>query len=231
MPELSIVIPCYNEAQNIPLIVERLKTVHDAFNEVEVILVDNGSSDNTTEVMTKILNQEQTSFINCHRVDKNVGYGFGILSGLKQAQGKYLAWTHADMQTDPVDVVTAYKKLISQPKQQSIIKGNRKNRNALDTLFTFGMSVITFFILKKWYHDINAQPKVFAREFYDKLDRAPHDFSLDLYILFLAKSLNYQILTIPVFFNKRQFGEAKGGGSLKKKWPLIKRTFRYILKL
>ena len=231
MADLSIVIPCYNEAQNIPLILERLKAVYDSCNDVEIILVDNGSSDNTAEVLKNNIDDKKYSFVTCHRVENNIGYGNGILSGLKQAHGKYLAWTHADMQTDPVDVVTAYKVLKSENDEQCIVKGKRKNRGLLDNFFTFGMSIITLLFLKKWYHDINAQPKVFSREFYNKLDKAPHDFSLDLYLLFVAKSMKYKTLTIPVFFNKRQYGEAKGGGSLKTKWSLIKRTFSYILKL
>ena len=82
-------------------------------------------------------------------------------------------------------------------------------------------------------NDINAQPKLFSREFYNNyiLGQAPHDFSLDLYALYCAQKNDYTILTIPVVFSDRIYGEAKGGGSLKTKYKLIKRTFAYIHEL
>ena len=63
------------------------------------------------------------------------------------------------------------------------------------------------------------------------LKNAPHDFSLDLYVLFVANKLKIPIKNYPVFFSKRKFGIAKGGGSLKGKYKLIKRTFMYIIEL
>jgi hypothetical protein len=90
------------------------------------------------------------------------------------------------------------------------------------------MQVYTNYILGISLNDINAQPKLFSREFYDKIkNNAPLDFSLDLYFLYQAKKIG-TIKTIDVLFLKRKFGEAKGGGTLKGKWKLIKRTMAYI---
>ena len=98
----SLVIPCYNEAANLPLLLDRCKNLV-AIPDVEVILVDNGSTDNTSEVLENLLPQHP----GCRsiRVEKNQGYGFGILSGLNAAEGQILGWTHADMQTDPSDAI------------------------------------------------------------------------------------------------------------------------------
>ena len=60
----------------------------------------------------------------------------------------------------------------------------------------------------------------------------PLDFSLDLYALYQAKANGYEIKTLPVYFKKRLYGEAKGGGGgWKSRMQLIKRTFKYIFKL
>ena len=92
------------------------------------------------------------------------------------------------------------------------------------------MSIICTIILKKSFSDFNAQPKIFRQSFYLKIrEEAPTDFSLDLYLLFMAKKLKYDIIDFPVFFNKRLHGEAKGGGSIKTKLKLSIRTFSYIL--
>ena len=75
------------------------------------------------------------------------------------------------------------------------------------------MQVFSSFILKK-LNDINAQPKLFSRKFYEKhFYNPPSDFSLDLFLLCKAEFVK----TIDVFFNKRIYGEAKGGGSMKGK--------------
>jgi hypothetical protein len=94
------------------------------------------------------------------------------------------------------------------------------------------MQVFASIVLKQWLSDINAQPKVFSREFYVKHIElnAPYDFSLDLYLMYQAK-VHGKITTIPVYFNKRMHGEAKGGGSFKTRIKLIKRTFAYIFEL
>ena len=97
--KLSLVIPCYNEAANLPLLLERYKAL-TARSDAEVILVDNGSTDNSPDVLAALL----PSYPGCRsvRVERNQGYGYGILQGLRAAQGEILAWTHADMQTDPM---------------------------------------------------------------------------------------------------------------------------------
>ena len=86
------------------------------------------------------------------------------------------------------------------------------------------------FFLKK-LSDINAQPKIFHKNFLKKIDNPPSDFSLDLYLLITAKLNNYEILTYPVILKKRIAGLAKGGGSFKGKIKLTCRTLKYIYKL
>lgn len=229
--KLSIVIPCYNEGLNIESIIHRLcETARDR-GDIEVILVDNGSSDNTQELMEKFLHG--VDFIKSVYVPVNQGYGYGILQGLNAAAGDVLSWTHADMQTDPKDVLTAFDLYKQYEGEKIIIKGKRKKRKLLEAFFTFGMQVFASIALKVRLDDVNAQPKVFSRSFYSQYveKNAPHDFSLDLYLLYQARKQNYTIVEIPVFFKKRQYGEAKGGGNWKTRIKLIRRTFAYIWKL
>lgn len=228
--KLSIVIPCYNEEKNIPFIFETLNKIID--DNTEIILVNNGSTDGSQNVMQSVCNNS-SSFKICN-VEVNQGYGYGILQGLDIATGDILAWTHADLQTDPADIITAYKKYYSNSFEDSfIVKGKRKNRRLMEAFFTFGMQIIAFLYLKVYMDDINAQPKMFTRSFYENFikNKAPYDFSLDLFLLYTAKKNHYCIKTIPVFFNKRVYGEAKGGGSFKTRIKLIKRTFSYIKQL
>ena len=93
------------------------------------------------------------------------------------------------------------------------------------------MGIYSSIILNKWMFDINAQPKIFHREFLNQFSNPPLDFSLDLYLIYFFKTKKINIKTFPVIFNDRKFGEAKGGGSFKGKIKLIFRTLNYIHKL
>ena len=116
--------------------------------------------------------------------------------------------------------------------EHCLVKGKRRGRPLLDGMFTFGMQLVSFFYLKQYLDDINAQPKVFHRSFFETFRKsAPHDFSLDLHLLYLAKVSGLDIQSIDVTFEDRVHGEAKGGGSFKTKWKLIKRTLSYISEL
>jgi glycosyltransferase involved in cell wall biosynthesis len=228
--KLSVVIPCYNEEKNIPHIIAKLGLFREP--GMEVILVDNGSTDNTAEVLNMLLQDPGNAFIKTVKVEKNIGYGYGIMCGVRAANGDVIAWTHADLQTEPSDVLKAYELFSNRPSPETtFLKGVRKNRNKTDELFTSGMATLSSMALGQKLHDINAQPKMFHRSFLKLIPNPPDDFSLDLYVLYIAKQHKLDIIELPVIFKKRMFGEAKGGGSWKTKWKLVKRTFSYILKL
>ena len=222
---LSVIVPCYNEEKNIPYIVSKFeKIILDFDEEIEVILVNNGSTDNSKRVFKKAISNIAKN-ISVHNLDNNIGYGHGILSGLRLAKGEILSWTHADMQTDPNDLVSAYIEFKKHNDSDLIIKGKRRNRNLIDNFFTWGMQIYCLLKLNSKLNDINAQPKLFSREFYkNNFKNAPLDFSLDLFLLINAK----KIKTVDVFFHERKFGKAKGGGSIKGKIKLIIRTIKYI---
>ena len=136
------------------------------------------------------------------------------------------------MQTNPTDVLEAYKTFVNHPDYpKCILKGRGVGRNPLDALFKAGMSIISTLPLREKLSDVNAQPKMFHRNFLEKLTESPKDFSLDLYLLYQAQVHKYQFLEHHVNFEKRLYGESKGGGTLKGKLRLIQRTWKYMIKL
>lgn len=228
---LSIVIPCYNESQNLNELIKRVENTLIGVNYlIEVIIVNNGSTDDTKDKLERLINNKKN--IKVLNIGKNIGYGHGILEGLKICKHEFLGWTHADLQCDFVDCLKAFDLLYeeSQSKENIIIKGKRINRNMIDNLFTFLMSIFVLIFFQKKITDINAQPKIFKRELYQNFFRPPQDFLLDLYILSLAKKLKYQIISIDVNFGERKRGSAKGGGSLSGKLKLSLKTIYYIIK-
>lgn len=225
--KLSIVIPCYNEAENIPLLLERFAAVMEA-KEVEVVLVNNGSTDHTAEVLEALL--PKYPFARTVLVKKNQGYGYGILQGLAACKAAYVGWIHADMQTDPADVIRALE-LVEQQSEPVYIKGRRKGRPLLDRFFTNGMSLFESCYLGVKLSDINAQPNVFPIGFYQSWENPPHDFSLDLYALYLARKQKIKLLRFAVGFPERVYGTSKWNTGLQAKWKFIKRTIAFSVKL
>ena len=230
--KLSIVIPCYNEADNIPLILKRFNEVIKR-EDIEVVLVNNGSTDETREVLKREL--PKYSFARTVLVEVNQGYGYGILQGLKSCKSEFIGWTHADMQTDPADVIKALKRIDRYQQEKKdcniYVKGNRKGRALSDCFFTFGMSCFESIYLGTRLYDINAQPNIFSEKFFDTWKNPPYDFALDLYALYIAKKNKLQIERFDVLFPKRIYGNSKWNTGLKSKIKFIKRTINFSTKL
>ncbi len=227
--KLSVVIPCYNEERNIPLILAGFKEIIKR-NDIEVLIVNNGSTDGSAIVLKNLLSNY--SFAKVVEIGKNQGYGFGILTGLKEAKGEYIGWTHGDMQTSPSDAIKALEIIEKTGNSQKIyIKGRRKGRLIFDIFFTTGMSIFESLYFGKLFYDINAQPNIFHRSFFEKWDNPPHDFALDLYVFYMAKKQNLKIIRFPASFNKRIHGESHWNKDLYSKWKFIKRTVSFSVSL
>lgn len=225
---LSLVIPCYNEAANLSLLLPRCAEVAQRVG-CEVILVDNGSTDDTARVLETLL----PHFPGCRsiKVNQNQGYGFGILAGLRAAEGDILAWTHADMQTDPADALTGLDLIENGKPDATFVKGLRYGRPLADVLFTVGMSFFETLLLRKAMWDINAQPTMFPRTFFETLRDAPHDFSFDLFAYYQAKRANFQVRRFPVRFGARAHGASHWNVDWRSKVKFIRRTLDYSIRL
>ena len=228
MQNLSIIIPCYNEKENIKILLDKFISIKD--ENFELILVNNGSSDSTEKVISRYSRiDHRIRYLN---IEENIGYGNGIMSGISKSKNNIISWTHADLQTDINDVINSFHNfVIHKNYKQCVLKGKRKGRNIFDWFFTFSMSIISSILLGKHLSDINAQPKMFHRSFLEKLKNYPEDFSLDLFFLYQAKSNAMKIIEFPVIFGKRLHGESKGGGTIAGKLKLINRTLNYMIKL
>ena len=228
--KLSVVVPCYNEAKNIPLILNRFGEVIKR-NDIDVVLVDNGSTDDTATILQELL--PEYSFAKTIRVEINQGYGYGIVQGLKACVGDFIGWTHADMQTDPADLIKALDIVESVGSPKNIfVKGNRKGRPLFDQIFTTGMSIFETVYMGEQLSDVNAQPNVFSREFFETWENPPKDFSLDLYAFYMARKAKLDIKRFDVVFPERVHGESHwNNGSLKAKWKFIKRTLAFSVRL
>ena len=205
---ISCIISCYNEEKNIPILLNQIKK--NSLNEkFEFIIVNNGSSDNSYLVLEEAKEKfKDIIFIN---ITENLGWGNGVMSGLKIASCEYVGWTHGDLQYDLSILNEVYDLLIaSQYQNESVlVKGHRKNRSFSEDFFTSTMSLIASIILCKKLYDINSQPNFFSRNILNLIENAPKDLMLDLYLYYKVSTLKEKkILRLPVRQKKRLHGSS-----------------------
>jgi glycosyltransferase involved in cell wall biosynthesis len=206
-PELSLVIPCYNEEDVIRNTVLRLvETFKEKEVNLQLVLVDNGSVDRTGQIIDEII-KEGFPIVK-ERVDTNQGYGQGVLSGLKAATGKLVGFTCADEQVEAQDVFRVYD-IAAHAKKPMLVKVRRRFRmdglvrkiisityNVLTTLMFFGLGSI----------DINGNPKIMPREYLERMNLHSKDWFLDAEVIIKAKLLGLPIYEFNVIAQMREGG-------------------------
>jgi glycosyltransferase involved in cell wall biosynthesis len=118
---LSIVVPVYNEEQNIKPLNDEIKKSLGSI-DYEIIFVDDGSSDNTINEIRK-LNEGHIKLV---RFTRNFGQTSAMAAGIEAAEGEYLAFLDGDLQNDPSDIPMMIKKL--QDENLDMVAGRRANR-------------------------------------------------------------------------------------------------------
>ena len=219
----SIVVPCFNESRGLKLLIEEASDIADSSGG-EFIFVDNGSTDSTLEILQQI----QSSNIRWVSTPNNLGYGGGILLGIKYCNSDIIGWTHADLQTPLQDTINAVGEI---EKGFEFVKGRRTNRRFSDGLFTLGMSVYESIVFRRFLLDINAQPTVFRKSLVETWRNPPSDFSLDLYALVMAKKSNLRMSRVQVHFYSRRFGQSSWNLGAWARWKFVLRTVKYSINL
>jgi glycosyltransferase involved in cell wall biosynthesis len=193
-------------------------------------LVDNGSLDDTWDQL-KLLTLNNENIVSL-KVNSNIGYGNGILAGLKITKARYVGWMHADLQTDPADLIQIIDWLSAEINPEYVfIKGKRKNRAWIDIFFSFGMSIFESILFRKKMTEINAQPTIFTRSLINDLDNAPLDFMLDLFAYNKAISNGYLQKRFSVYFGRRKYGVSSWNKNVFSRIKFIYKTMKYSLLL
>jgi len=215
--KFSIIIPCYNEEKNLLNLVEKLK--RSLLNyDVEFILVENGSVDNSREVF-EALPQVDEVLIKRVYVDVNRGYGYGLIQGLQKATGDYIGWIHADMQFDPEELVKFFNYTEQYTGNKLLfMKGIRKNRSLLDRSFTAGMTWFETILFGTYMYDISAIPVLFDARLIEKMDKPSYDFSIELYSYLTAKINHFKVVRMNVIQKPREEGTSSWNTGLKSRF-------------
>ncbi|MDP2865820.1 MAG: glycosyltransferase family 2 protein [Elusimicrobiota bacterium] len=224
----SIVIPCYNEAGNLPRLLSGFSAALKAA-DIELILVDNGSTDGTADLLRSA--GADFPFFRAVTCERNLGYGGGILAGLRTAKGRCAGWTHGDMQYAPAEVLAAAESLRPFLSEKIFLKGLRGNRAAGDRFFTAGMALFASLSLGLRLEDINAQPTFFTRSLCEGWTDPPADFSLDLYAYADALARGYRLIRRRVPLERRRHGSSSWNRGFADRLRLCGRMAGAIFKI
>ena len=227
-PRASLVIPCFNEAGNVLTLWQKLTELLDPNARIEIVLVDNGSSDGTRELLRRVSSGQHN--VTVVELDNNLGYGGGIKAGLRVARGDILGWSHADLQADPSDFLRGVA--LVEERGVSFVKGFRVRRPWFDKFFSLGTSVFASLVFAELLRDINAQPTIYRdSRFHSLLADGPDDFSFDLFAIVMARKLRLTETRFKVFFANRLHGESAWNTSPRSRWKMVFRTATFCLVL
>lgn len=201
--KLSIVVPVYNEEENVGLLVARLEgALHSV--DYEIILVDDGSTDNTRQEIKK-LNNPHVVLI---ELKKNYGQSLALASGIDYATGDYIITMDGDLQNDPDDILMMLNK--AKTEDWDVVTGIRQKRQ--DNLVRTFPSKIANWIIRKSTHldiqDHGCALKVFNKETAKELNLYGE---MHRYITLLAFLNGARITEVKVKHHQRQFGKSKYG--------------------
>lgn len=216
---LSLVIPVYNEQENLPLLFDAVYKTMGVINQSwEMILVDDGSSDNSLAVLQEYAEKdvEHARVISFRR---NFGQTAAIAAGLDYAQGEIIILLDADMQNDPADIPLMLAKL---DEGFDLVSGWRKDRK--DNAFTRNFpSMLANKLISRvtgvHLHDYGCTLKVYRR---DVLEGFRLYGEMHRFIPVFANSVGANITEMPVRHHPRQFGKTKYG---------LERTAKVVLDL
>ena len=208
---LAIIVPAYNEAKNLPLLGANLALFSkQAKDLVRVVLVNNGSTDNTAEVLVEL--ERKYDFIKILTLPVNQHFGGAIKAGLKSIDADLYGYIPADNQITVSDLENLYNKF---DNNYDIVKGNRTLRLDpwLNRLVSKVYNALTKLILKNTkIRDVNALPKLFNQAFKEHLLEVPvNDFSFEAAFALLANKNNCRVLEVPVTLHTRTEGVSSWG--------------------
>lgn len=129
-PEISIVIPVYNESANLPLLFERLTAVADKMGRrVEIVFTDDGSKDNSLSIL-KTFVEKRPDLIRVVEFDRNYGQHMAVMAGFETARGEIIVTLDADLQNPPEEI----PKLIAEMDAGHDVVGSYR-RDRQDSVF------------------------------------------------------------------------------------------------
>lgn len=197
----SIIVPCYNESKRVDNIVKILQYLRRLDKPWELVVVDDGSTDDTLDKLKSLKKKSDFKLINYRN---NRGKGYAVKTGMLAAVGEFRLFMDIDLST-PIEEIEKFSQFVDQ---YDVVIGTRKVNGArvvvhqpilreyLGVIFT----LLSQLILNTWVSDFTCGFKCFSREASQRIFRKTKVFrwGFDSEALFLAKKYRFSIKEVPV---------------------------------
>ena len=204
---LSIVIPAYNEEENVASAVERVAQVAQTLGiEYEIIVVNDGSRDRTGDIVREL--QTRVPHIKLIEHFPNRGYGGSLKAGFAAAKCDWVAFVPSDNQFDFREISL----LLARSAEADVISGYRANRQDpfIRKLNALGWNSVVRLLFGYLSRDIDCGFKLFRRELLDHIHIESNGAMIDTEFLAGARARGYIIADVPVTHLPRQAGHPTG---------------------
>lgn len=225
MPSISLVMPAYNEAENIePMVAEAVPALEAVTDDYEIIVVNDGSKDDTSGVTRRVMETHPHVRLVEHAV--NQGFGAAVFTGFTSAEKDWIFYTDADRQF----VLSELEDFVPLMGQADLIAGYRAPRRDpfLRVFYGKGWSALCTLVFGYTVRDVDCAFKLLRRDIVEEL--APHirsrgaTFSIEW--LVRAKRAGYRFVELPVSHRPRVAGSQTGANL-----HVIVRAFRELIQV
>lgn len=207
--QLSLVVPCFNEAQNIPSVLRDIDAWRKSERiEGEVVVVNDGSTDDTPHVLTRLEKEYPWLTVVEHEVNK--GYGVAVRSGLDAGAFDVLGFMDGDGQFRPEDL----SKLLARISEAPFVAGRRRNRAdpLIRNLFGKVLGLTVWVVFGLWVRDVNCGMKVMRKETWQRIRPVYGTeklFNTELFLRLKKNRIAWKQVDVPHY--PRRAGTPTGG--------------------
>jgi dolichol-phosphate mannosyltransferase len=210
---LSVVIPCYNESQTLARCVERVMRIADDTLQVELIIVDDGSTDDSVDVAMEV-RRKYGKKIKVITHEKNLGKGAALRNGFKRVEGDFVAVQDADLEYDPIDLKSLLRPLIEG--RADVVIGSRFLSSGAHRVLYFWHSLGNRFLttVSNMFTDLNLTDmescyKVFRREIIQSVEIKEQRFGFEPEIVAKIAHMRVRIYEMGISYHGRTYEEGK----------------------
>ncbi|NWH63033.1 DPM1 mannosyltransferase, partial [Geococcyx californianus] len=216
--KVSVLLPTYNERENLPLVVWLLvRTFQESGNNFEIIIIDDGSPDGTQEIAEQLEKMYGSDKILLRPRPRKLGLGTAYIHGMKHATGNFIVIMDADLSHH----VSLY--FIKQKEGNfDIVSGTRYKGNGgvygwdlKRKLISRGANFLTQVLLRPGASDLTGSFRLYRKEVLQKLMEkcVSKGYVFQMEMIVRARQLGYTIGEVPITFVDRVYGESKLGGN------------------
>ncbi|GFT12607.1 dolichol-phosphate mannosyltransferase subunit 1 [Trichonephila clavipes] len=217
----TILLPTYNERENLPIIVWMIvKYMTLGNHDFEIVIIDDGSPDGTLEVAKQLENIYGAEKILLRPREKKLGLGTAYIHGLNHATGNFIIIMDADLSHHPKYILDFIKK--QKEGDFDLVSGTRYlgsgGVNGWDfkrKLISRGANYLTQVLLRPGASDLTGSFRLYKRDVLQKLVEScvSKGYVFQMEMIVRSRKLGFKIGEIPIVFVDRLYGESKLGGN------------------